>query len=259
MTWEALTTMGVLLAALIVLIGTRHAPDVILMAAVSVLTVLGVLTPAEALTGLSNEGVVTIAVLFAVAAGLRETGAMRWVGHALLGRPRSLLSAQLRIMLPSGVMSAFMNNTPLVAIMMPVVGDWAKRNRFAASKLLIPLSYASILGGACTLIGTSTNLVVNGWLMQEAGCRGLAMFELARVGLPCAAIGMVFLIVCGKWLLPDRRPPISAQDDPRSYTVETMVQAGGPLDGKTIEQAGLRSLPGLYLMEIERGVGCRLA
>ena len=135
----------------------------------------------------------------------------------------------------------------------PVVGDWARRNRFSVSRLLIPLSYASILGGACTLIGTSTNLVVNGWLMQEAGCPGLGMFELARVGLPCAVIGIGFIMLFGKWLLPDRRPPISTRDDPRSYTVETMVQSGGALDGKTIEQAGLRSLPGLYLMEIGRG------
>ena len=169
MNWEAWATLGILLTVVTLLTMTRRPPDVILLGGLSVLTVLGIVTPAEALSGFSNEGVVTIAVLFGVVAGLRETGAMNWLGNSLLGRPGSLQSAQLRIMLLAAGASAFMNNTPLVGIRLPVVDDWVRRNRWAASKVLIPLSYASILGGTCTLIGTSTNLVINGWLIEETG------------------------------------------------------------------------------------------
>ncbi|NQT94426.1 MAG: SLC13 family permease [Lentisphaerae bacterium] len=248
---EAWITLAVLVGAVALLAGTRKAPDVILVGAAAALLVLGILDPREALRGLSNEGVVAIACLFCVGAGLRETGAMDWVTRHLLGRPKTVASAQMRIMLPTAAMSAFMNNTPLVAILLPVVHDWARKNRFPASKLLIPLSYASILGGACTLIGTSTNLVVNGWLL-EAGYAGMGIFDIAPLGIPCALFGMGFLLVAGRWLLPDRQPPISQEDDPRSYTLEMTVDPDGPLVGKTIEAAGLRHLPGVYLMEVER-------
>ena len=251
MSWEAWTTLGVLVMVVGLLVGTRRSPDVILLGALALLLISGVLRPSEALVGFANEGMATIGVLFAVAAGLRETGALHWVAR-LLGRPRSLFVAQVRIMLPAGIMSAFMNNTPLVAILLPVIGDWAKRTRFAASRILIPLSFASILGGACTLVGTSTNLVVNGWLLDEVGHAGLGMFELAWVGVPCALAGIGFVLLAGRRLLPDRSPPIDIGDDPRSYTVETLVQPAGPLVGKTVEAAGLRHLPGVYLMEIER-------
>ena len=251
MNWEAWLTLGVLVSVLGTLATTRRAPDVVVLAGLALLLVTGVLNPGEALAGFANEGVIAIGALFAVAAGLRETGVTSWAGRRLLGRPRSLLAAQLRIMLPTGVMSAFMNNTPLVAVLLPVVNDWATERRFSVSKLLIPLSFASILGGACTLIGTSTNIVANGWLIGE-GRGGLGMFEIAKVGLPCALVGIGFVLLAGRWLLPDRRPPFSAQDDPRSYTVEMTVEPDGPLVGETVEEAGLRHLPGMYLMEIER-------
>jgi di/tricarboxylate transporter len=244
-------TLAVLSVAVVLLVGTRRSPDAILLGAVAVLLVFGVLDSREALGGLSNEGVVTIAALFGVVSGLRETGAMEWIVHGLLGRPRSVGAAQLRIALPAATMSAFMNNTPLVAILLPAVHDWARRNRIPVSKLLIPLSYASILGGACTLVGTSTNLVVNGWLL-EAGHPGMGMFEIAPLAAPCAVLGMGVLLLGGRWLLPTREPPIGYESDPRSYTVEMTVAPDGPLPGKTIEDAGLRHLPGVYLMEIER-------
>lgn len=252
MTIDAWITALVLLLVLGMLISSRRSPDIILIGGAAILALTGVLTPTQALAGLANEGVVTIVILFAVAAGLKETGAMNWIGQFLMGGQASLPAAQTRIMLPSAVMSAFMNNTPLVAIMLPVVDDWAKRHEVALSKLLIPLSYASIFGGACTLIGTSTNLIINGWLIEETGHPGLTMFELAWVGVPCAIIGIGFILLTSRWLLPDRKAAISTDDDPRSYTVETVVDDKGPLVGKTIEQAGLRRLPGLFLIEIER-------
>lgn len=251
---EAWITLAVVGSAVALLISTRRGPDAVLVGALAILLVLGILDPREALGGLANEGVVTLAALFGVASGLRETGAMDWIAHGLLGRPRTIPSAQIRIMLPTGIMSAFMNNTPLVAILLPVVHDWARRNRFSPSKVLIPLSYASILGGACTLIGTSTNLVVNGWLL-DAGHPGMGMFEIAPLAVPCALLGIGILLLGGRWLLPNREPPIGHEQDPRSYTLEMTVAPDGPLAGKTIEDAGLRHLPGVYLMEIERAEG----
>jgi di/tricarboxylate transporter len=169
----------------------------------------------------------------------------------VLGIPKSVLGAQARLMLPLAAMSAFMNNTPLVAMMLPVVDDWTRKARLSASKLMIPLSYATILGGTCTLIGTSTNLVVHG-LLVGSGQSGLSMFELAPVGVVVALTGIAFVLLTSRWLLPDRRPPLSVRDDAREYTVEMIVEPGSPLVGRSIEGAGLRHLPGLYLMEIER-------
>ncbi len=198
-----------------------------------------------------NEGLMTVAVMFVVVAGLVQTGAMTMITEPLMGRPKSVLGAQLRMMFPVAAVSAFLNNTPVVAMFMPVVDEICKKHSISPSKLFLPLSYAAIFGGICTLIGTSTNLVVNGFLIRD-GLPGLKMFELAWVGVPCAIIGIGYLVMCGHWLLPDRKPAISLSDDPRQYTVEMIVDAGGPLVGKSIEAAGLRHLPGLFLAEIDR-------
>jgi di/tricarboxylate transporter len=252
MTWEAWLAIGVVGLVVALLALTRFAADVVLVAGVTLLLLFGVLTPAEALAGLSNEGMVTVGVLYVVAAGLRETGAIAWLVQRVLGRPRDLARAQLRLMAPVTAMSAFLNNTPVVAMFLPAVNDWARQNRLPISKLLLPLSYASILGGTCTLIGTSTNLVVNGLMLKEGGLPSLGMFDITWVGLPAAILGMAYLVFFGRWLLPDRRPVMDELDDPRKYTVEMLVQPASPLVGKTVEDAGLRHLPGMYLMEVER-------
>jgi di/tricarboxylate transporter len=149
--------------------------------------------------------------------------------------------AQLRLMLPVMVVSAFINNTPVVAAFIPIVSDWTRKLRMSPSKLMLPLSYAAIFGGTCTLIGTSTNLVVNGLLIEDPTQRGLAFFEIAWVGVPVAVVGVVFVLASSRWLLPARVPPVGELSDPREYTVEMLVTPGSPLAGKTIEQAGLAS------------------
>ncbi|MFV9615705.1 MAG: SLC13 family permease, partial [Gammaproteobacteria bacterium] len=184
--------------------------------------------------------------------GLRETGGIGWIVHSVLGRPRSLQHAQIRLMAPVAAISALLNNTPVVAMFIPAINDWARRNRLSVSKLMIPLSYASIAGGTCTLIGSSTNLVVNGLLIKETGTDGLSMFELAWVGVPVMLMVLIFILVGSKWLLPDRVPAISKYDDAREYTIEMLVDNGSKLSGKSIEEAGLRQLPGMYLIEIDR-------
>ena len=269
MSHEVWITVSVLIIVLVMLVFTRRSPDVIIWGGVGLLLLaplpgdggtwrIGVLTAHDALAGLANEGVVTIAVLFIVVAGLTKTGGMNWLAQRLLGRPQSLAAAQARLMVPAAAMSAFLNNTPLVAMLLPVVGDWGRSIRQSPSKLLMPLSFASILGGACTLIGTSTNLIVNGWLIEyqtasdpSVAHPGLGMFEVAVVGVPITLIGIGFVLLTTRWLLPDRKPVLGATHDAREYTVEMIVEAG-PLVDQTIERAGLRHLPGLYLVEIER-------
>ncbi|MEK6799937.1 MAG: SLC13 family permease [Planctomycetota bacterium] len=254
MTAEAWITVGVLLIIFASLAFTRVAPDLVFVGAVVLLMTFGVITPKDALSGLSNEGVITVAVLYVVAAGLRETGVMGAIAQILLGQPKSITHAQIRMMVPVAAMSAFVNNTPIVAMWLPVLDEWSKKFRISPSKLMLPLSYAAIFGGVCSLIGTSTNIVVAGLLKQETDLgRALGLFEISGVGIPCAVVGLVYVIVASRWLLPDRRPATQTFGDPKEYTVEMLVEANGPLIGKTIEQAGLRQLRGMYLMEIGRG------
>lgn len=262
MSMTAIITLLVLLAVFIVLIIRGRSSDIIMWTGLVVLLVIpnrqegvwqfGILKPEDALSGFSNEGVITIAALFIVAAGLRETGFLQIISQNVLGVPRTISSAQNRIIWPTALISAFMNNTPVVAILMPAVDDWARRNGISISKLLIPLSFASILGGACTLIGTSSNLIVNGWLISEIDHQGLGLFEISKLGIPIALFGLVFMMIANRWLLKDRGSVIGQTDDARHYTVEMIVEADGPLVGKTIMDAGLRGLNGLYLMEIDR-------
>ena len=262
MGFDAWTTLLVLGLVIGLLVFTRFATDVVLLGGLTLLMVvpvsvggvwrLGVLSPAEALSGLSNPGLVTVGALFIVVTGLCETGGVDWLGQRLLGRPRTLTGAQLRIMGPVAGLSAFLNNTPVVAMLIPAVNDWAKSLGLSPSKLLIPLSYAAILGGMCTLVGTSTNLVVNGLVIANTDLAGLGMFEITWLGLPCALVGMVYLVLVGRWMLPERKSVISKMQDPREFTVEMLVEPDSALVGQSIEQAGLRHLPGMYLMEIHR-------
>lgn len=218
----------------------------------TLLLLSGILTPQEALSGLANEGMVTVAVLYAVVAGVRDTGGLEWVVQWLLGRPRTERAAQARLMGQAAGLSAFLNNTPVVALLVPAVQDWAKRNRLSVSRLMIPLSYAAIAGGTCTLIGTSTNLVLNGLLVSETGLPSLGLFELAWIGIPLVILVVIFITLTSHWLLPKRVPAVTRYGDVREYTVEMLVEPGSPIAGSSITDAGLRQLPGLYLTGIER-------
>jgi di/tricarboxylate transporter len=248
---EAWVSVVTVLGVIVGMAFSRVPAYLILLAGLMVLMVGGIVEPTDALAGFANPGVITIGVLFVVAAGLGQTGVLAQVVQRFLGRPKSVVGAQARLTVPVAVGSAFMNNTPVVAMLVPVVLDWGKSSRIAASKLLIPLSYAAILGGVCTLIGTSTNLVVNG-LLIESGLPALGMFDISLVGVPIAITGIALMLATGRFLLPDRRGSALPLDDPKQYTVEMTVAPTGPLVGRSIEDAGLRHLPGLYLMEIHR-------
>ena len=261
MAWEGYITIAVVILFIVGLARAWAAPDLLSLTCLTILTTIGALTgsdrlpgPGEALAGMSNSGLITVGALFVVVAGLTQTGAMALVVQPLLGRPRTALAAQGRLFLPVMTLSAFLNNTPVVAMFMPVVNEICKKTNISPSKLFLPLAYVATFGGVCTLIGTSTNLIVGG-LIGKTGLPDLPkihMFDVTWVGLPCALAGVVYLLLFSRRLLPDRRPAISLTDDPRQYTVEMLVQPGGPLVGQSVEQAGLRHLPGLYLAEIDR-------
>lgn len=252
MTMEAWLTAAVVLLCIGLLATNRHPPDVVMLAGLTLLLLAGVITPAEALGGLANEGMVTVAVLYVVVSGLEDTGATGWFSQRLLGRPRSLADAQVRLMAPVAGLSAFLNNTPVVAMFIPAVQDWARRNNLSVSHLMLPLSYAAIAGGTCTLIGTSTNLVVNGLLKTDTQATGLGMFDLAWVGVPMLLLTLAFTALLGRRLLPVRRSMLSQLADARQYTLEMLVEPGSLLDGRGIEDAGLRQLPGMFLVEVNR-------
>jgi len=249
--WQAVLTAMVVCVTLLMLLVGKRAPDMVMIGGVVVLLAAGVLTPEEALKGMSNEGMLTVAALFVVAAAIERTGALAAMVDRALGRPESLASAQLRTMVVPAALSAFMNNTPVVALMVPAIRDWAKKHRLSVSKLLMPMNAAVVLGGLCTLIGTSTNIVVSGLVSAKRG-HGLGMFDITWLGVPLLLAGFVYLIFASKYLLKDRRPAMSQTDDPRRYSLEMLVEPGSPLVGRTIEKAGLRGLDGLFLMEIDR-------
>lgn len=263
--FDAILTGTMLVLMIGVLAMGRFSADIVMMGVLLVLLLAGVLGPDEAIAGFANQGVITVAMLYIVAAAMKETGAMARMTSVLLGRPKSERSAQVRLTLPVAVMSAFINNTPIVAMFLPTLAGVARRCRIAPSKLYMPLSFASILGGVCTLIGTSTNVIVaklldDAQLTTDGGPATLdnpalsfGMFTLAKVGLPIAVLGVAYILIFGRRLLPDRVNPIEdAETHGQGYHAALRVSQGSPIVGKTVEAANLRNLPGLFLSRIER-------
>lgn len=252
MNGDIIFTLLVLVAVLSALMSNKLPAEVIMMAALVAVLLGGVISPEQALVGFSNPGLMTVAILYVVAAALRDTGAIFWISRKLLGQPKSIIGSLVRLILPSSLLSAFLNNTTIVAMMIPAVQDWAKRLKLPGSLFLLPLSYAAILGGTCTLIGTSTNLVVDG-MMQQRGMPGLGVFDLAWVGIPLLLAGSAFLILLSHRLLPKREDLVEQLENAREYHVEMLLHEKSPLHNKTILDAGLRNLAHGYLTEIKRG------
>lgn len=252
MPWEALSSLFITLTCLLLLARSRLPADMVMLGAMVILLVLGIITPTVALAGFSNEGLMTIAALYVVAGALKETGAVNWAAGRLLGRPQQAWRMLLRVMLPTSLLSAFVNNTPVVAMFLPAIQHWAQQIKQPASRFLIPLSYAAILGGTCTLIGTSTNLVVNGLLIAQDDKSGLGMFAITPIGLPVLLISIAFITLLGSRFLPARTSPAEQLASAREYLVHMRIAKGSPLSGKSIQEAGLRHLAHCYLFDIER-------
>jgi len=258
--WQPWLVGAVLVTAVILMVRGR-APDIALLCGLVVVMLAGVIDAGTAIQGFGNEGLLTVAALFIVAAGMQNTGTIRWLASLLLRSGSGIRSTLANLCIPTAFVSAFLNNTPIVAVLTPATIDFAKRQRYSPSKLLMPLCFATTLGGTLTLIGTSTNLVVAG-LVESAintaapnklnGLHPIGFFEITRIGLPLAIIGVAYLIFAAPKFLPQRIPVIEPLSDPRQYTARLEVAAGGPLDGRTIAEAKLRRLDGLFLVEIQR-------
>ena len=268
--WEAWLSLAVALLLMVSLTMKIAPHDFLALSCLGILILVQSVTgsellpnPEKAVSGFGNQGLITIALLFAVVAGLEFTGGTEFATGWFLNRARTLKGALSRLLIPVSILSAMMNNTPVVVALIPTISDLSRRISSSTSRILLPLSYASILGGMCTLIGTSTNLIVAD-LNQQAILAGVAteplsFFSPAVVGIPATIIGLTYMIFASRSLLPSRRSAVSVSDDPQQYTVEVQVDANGPLVGKTIEEAGLRHLPGLYIAEIQRLDGQILA
>ncbi len=250
--WQGWYAIGVVIFTFGFLLFTRVPSDYVFFGSLSALLLAGIIDAEQALAGFSSKSVVTVGVLYVVVTGLRETGGLSWIAQRILGYPKTSRGAQSRLMTSVTILSAFLNSTPVVALFIPVVLEWSRQIRVNASRLLIPLSYASIFGGICTLIGTSTNLVVHGLVQEKFNNEGLHMFEITKVGVPCAVIGILFIVLFRR-LLPERKTFDEGVQNPKEYTLEMEVSAAGSLIGKTIHEAGLRHLPGAFVAELIRG------
>ncbi len=255
MTWEGWFVLLLLAVMLYGLTRFSHLADVIFLGGLTLLGLFGIITPSEALRGFSNAGMLTVAALFVVAAGLRDSGALDGIARKLLGQPRSERRTMTRLLAPVGAMSALLNNTTIVAMALPVILDWCRKHQLSPSRYLIPLSYMSVAGGIVTLIGTSTNLVVHGFMLnsEQLGHRGMGFLEIGAVGFPLAVMTLIYLIFIAPKLLPYRKEFIDQIGaSQREYMVEMIVEPDCPLIDESVQEAGLRQLPGLFLVEIER-------
>jgi di/tricarboxylate transporter len=253
--WEAWLTLAVVAATIATLAAERASPPVAAVGGVTALLVAGVIDADQALAGFSNPAPASVAALYVLAAGAKVTGALDAITGRILATvppgPLGDRSALLRVLLPTAASSALLNNTPIVAMVAPGVLSWARRTGRSASAFLMPVSFAAILGGLVTTIGTSTNLVVSG-LMRATGQDPMGLFEIGRVGLPLAVAGVALVSLLAFKALPQRRTPGDDFADAREFTVEMIVTDKSQLAGKSVADGNLRSLEGVFLVEVQR-------
>ena len=245
---DAWITIVTVVGMFTVLLTTKWRSDMVFLGAIGVLYVTGVLDAKEAFAGFSQSSVITVGVLFVVVAGLTHTGVLHWIVKNLLGTPNSYGKAVTRLMLPVAVLSSFLSNTTVVALFVKVVKLWAKKLGVSPSKLLIPLSYASGMGGVCTLIGTPPNLIISGLYEEKTG-EAMNILTTTIPGLFCLAVGVLSIIAMRR-LLPDRKAPESAFESTGEYTVELQVPSDNPHIGETLGEAGLFNINGGSLIKM---------
>ena len=247
---DAWITIVTVLGMFSILLFTKWRSDLVFLGAIGVLYVTGVLNAKDAFSGFSSTSVVTVGVLFVVVAGLTHTGVLQCIVKYLLGTPKSYSKAVTRLMLPVAVLSSFLSNTTVVTLFVGIVKMWAKKLGVSPSKLLIPLSYASGMGGVCTLIGTPPNLIISGLYEEKTG-EAMNILTTTIPGLFCLAVGVLSVIAMRK-LLPDRKAPESAFESTGDYTIELLVPSDNPYIGQTLGKAGLFHVNGGSLIKMYR-------
>lgn len=252
MTFEAWTVLVAVVGAFVCMIRGWAAAEVALGVALAVLVLIGIVEPRQALAGFANEQLHTVALLFVAAAALRGAGSLSILTSRLLTPTKHVSIAVLRLTVPVALLSSVLNNTPIVAMLIPEVRAWARRTGIPASRLLIPLSYAAIAGGLITVIGTSTNLVVIG-LVNEAGRQPIGFLEIGRIGLPLTVITLAYLALSARWLLPDREDVDAAFSNPQTFTTEIVIEPSGPYAGRRLADIRVEDASALAPVEIERG------
>ena len=258
MTFEAWIMLAILVVMFGFLVWNKLPAWIVFVGTLAVTMTLGLAPEGDLLIGFANSGVATVGVLFTVAAGMYSTGAITIIADKLIGLPETLNKANLKTLPPVAIASAFLNNTPLVAMMIPVVKDISQTARLAVSKLLIPVSFATILGGAATLIGTSSNLIVAGMVADAIadgrlqGMEEINVFDITWVALPAAVAGILFIIFIGVRLLPQpEQAAVGVRKEKRLFRAEFLIQAGSPLVGKTVSDAGFAQAEGFELISLE--------
>jgi di/tricarboxylate transporter len=231
--------LAILVGAVVLFISEKYSVDLVAFMVAGSLLLFGLVTPQEGISGFSNQATVTVAAMFVLSAGLQKTGAVAAVGRLLVRLGKNHFLVLVLIMATIGTISAFINNTAAVAVFLPLVLAVAAKRKIAASRLLIPLSFASQFGGVCTLIGTSTNLLVSA-ISEQAGYGTFSMFEFSRLGLIMFAAGFLYFLLLGRWLLPERATQgLIAAYELGEYITELRVKDGSPLIGKTVMESNL--------------------
>lgn len=252
MSFEIIFTLVVIILAFVALMLDLWSPDAILLTAVGIVTAAGVISLEQAVHQFGNTTIVALGALYVIAAALRNSGALDRASEIILGTGSQNIRKILLRMCPGvAVYSGFLNNTPIVAMGIPAIRRWARKYGVSSSKLLMPLSFAAILGGICTLIGTSTNLIAHG-LLQDSGFEGFSFFELAWLGVPCAIIGLLYIVFITPVLTPDRSDIRDVEESKRKSLLELEISDESPLVDQTIDDANLQTLPGFRLVRINR-------
>lgn len=253
---EVIIVLVALVGMLAALIMDKMRPGMILFSVVVLFLCTGILSPKEMLEGFSNKGMITVAMLFLVSEGIRQSGALTQVIKKLLPQEKtSVFKAQIRMLPSIAFISAFLNNTPIVVIFAPIIKRWASSVKLPATYFLIPLSYVTILGGICTLIGTSTNLVVHS-MIQEAGLKGFSLFELGKVGVFIAIAGIIYLFLFSSKLLPSDRPETSGNEEEEQnstlHLVEAVISPRFPGINKRVGDFNFKRHYGAEIKELRR-------
>jgi len=252
-TGDAWITLATLAAMLVILAWDRVPPAAVVLGATTTLLLTDVIDAGAAFAGFANPAPITVAALYVLARGAQKTALLSAMTNQLLGDGNGGRVSLVRLLGPTAAASAFFNNTPLVAMLIPDVQSWCRARSLPPSRYLLPLSFAAILGGVVTVLGTSTNLIISGLLEERTG-EPLGIFEISPIGGAVAIVGLVVLVVVVPVLVPDRlSAPEQAEAQSREFVIDMEVVPGGPLDGRTVAAAGLRELEGVFLLSIDRG------